>query len=211
MRNGIEHYAQYLGPRFRTFTAAFEAFIVMGGRTIVELGTIRSFVPGHAEGCMSSDPRYWDPTDPSKWDWGAGFFTRICAQRLERYRPEIHTVDIDPKAMQVSRIASADFRHLITYHVSSSEEFLRSFPKKIDLLYMDSADLDEDAAKLHLREAVIAVSRGLFSDDAIVLVDDAAIQKGHTSKGMWSIAYLLGHGFELKMFEYQALLQRIAG
>jgi len=183
----------------------------MGGRTIVELGTTRSFVAGGAEGCKSNDTKYWDPDDPSKWDWGAGFFTRVCAFHLQDHRPEIHTVDIDPVAMEISKVASGDYRELIAYHVMSSEDFLSSFPKKIDLLYMDTGEADEESARLHLREARLAVSRGLFSDNAIVVVDDVATWPGRESKGKWSIAYLLGNGFRMKMLDYQAVLQRAAG
>ena len=61
----------------------------------------------------------------------------------------------------------------INYHISSSEEFLKSFTKKIDLLYLDTGDMTpiEDTAQLHLREATIIVERDLLSKNGIIAIE----------------------------------------
>ncbi len=208
MKEGIEHYKQYLGNRFNTLRYAFESFKTNAGQTIVELGTSRSFVSGGNEGCMSSDRKYWKPNDPSKWDWGAGIFTRMCAMHLQASRPEIHTVDCDPNAIEISKVISAEYRELITYHVVTSESFLKSFEGKIDFLYMDAGETQNGAAQLHLRESKIAIDRGLFSAKAIVLIDDVTIPGRKESKGTHSIPYLTAHHFKVQRLDYQAVLQR---
>jgi hypothetical protein len=46
-------------------------------KTIVELGTSRSFVDGKFPGCNEDDVKYWEPENPEKWDWSAGIFTKV--------------------------------------------------------------------------------------------------------------------------------------
>lgn len=205
---GIEKYRDYLGARYRTFRLAFDEFLRVGGRTIVELGTARSFVPGGTAGCMVNDPRYWQPDRPETWDWGAGLFTRICAEHLQAARPEIHTVDISADALAISRVIAADYHDFITFHHASSKDFLRRFAKRIDLLYMDAGESGPDAERLHLREAQIAIAYDRFSPRALVLVDDVDIPGSAESKGRLSIPYLCRNGFEVRASDYQVLLQR---
>jgi len=207
-KKGIEQYQHYLGPRYKTFLAAFDLFASIKGKVIVELGTTRSFVPGGFEGCKENDPKFWDPNDLRSWDWSAGLFTRMCALHLESCKPEIHTVDISSDAIEICKVITSDYSHLISYHVMSSEDFLNHFSGKIDLLYMDTGESDEQADKLHLKEAQIALSRELFSENAIILIDDVNIPGQNYSKGKHSIPYLHQNGFQLKIYGYQVLLQR---
>jgi hypothetical protein len=205
---GIERYRAYLGARYATFHFAFEEFISIGGRTIVELGTTRSFVSGGFPGCMVNDARYWNLAEPRTWDWGAGMFTRMCADHLQAYNPEIHSVDISRSAIEISQVITADVSQLIAFHLTSSEDFLKSINGKIDLLYMDAGETDQAADELHLREAQIVLERELLSPRAIVLIDDVNIPGTTASKGKLSIPYLREHGFEIRMSGYQVVLQR---
>jgi hypothetical protein len=207
-KNGIERYEEYLGPRYQTFLDAFNAFIAIGGRTIVELGTTRSFVSGGHPGCMVNDAKYWKPAEPRLWDWGAGMFTRMCPIHLKGYRPQIHSVDISAEAIEISRVITADVADLITYHHSTSEEFLNAFPEPIDLLYMDAGETGQGAEQLHFREASIVLGRQLLSPRGIVLIDDVNIPGQSTSKGCLSIPLFLQHGFRIRSMGYQVVLQR---
>jgi hypothetical protein len=129
---------------------------------------------------------------------------------LQASRPEIHTVDISPSALEICRVITADFRDLIHYHLASSEDFLREFPQPVDLLYMDAGETGTGADELHLREAQIAVARQLLSPQAIVLVDDVNIPGSPGSKGRYSIPFLCQQGWEVKLSDYQVVLQRSA-
>jgi tetratricopeptide (TPR) repeat protein len=207
---GIEKYKLYLGPRYQTFKAAFDAFIKMNGKVIVELGTSRSFVPAGVDGTAVNDPKYWDVHAPAKWDWGAGIFTRMCAMHLEEYAPIIHTVDRSHNAIDICKVITGDYAHLISYHVMKSEDFLKGFNGKIDLLYMDTGESGEQADQLHLNEAKIIISRDLLSENAIILIDDVNIPGDKESKGKYSIPYLCDNGFQITMLQYQVMLQRSA-
>lgn len=203
----IERYKEYLGARYVTFRWAFDEFVRIGGKTIVELGTTRSFVSGGVQGCMVNDQRFWSPDSPECWDWGAGMFTRVCGEHFAGQKLEIHSVDICEDAIQISRIATKEFSDLVDYHRESSETFLSRFPGKIDLLYMDAGETDKGADELHLREAKIVVSRELLSPKGIVLIDDVNIPGSSQSKGKYSIPFLSKQGFEIKIWDYQVILQ----
>jgi hypothetical protein len=107
----------------------------------------------------------------------------------------------------------------ITYHVSSSEDFLNKFKnKKIDLLYIDTGDMTPigPTSELQLREAKIIVENNLLSDNGIILIDDVKnptpLIHGDTSllgKAKLSIPYFLNNGFEVIFDEYQVVLKKI--
>ena len=157
---------------------------------------------------MVNDPQYWQPSKPSRWDWGAGLFTRMCADHLQDQRPQIHTVDISGDAIAIARTVTAEFFDFICYHQMTSEAFLETFDGQIDLLYMDTGETGEEAAQLHLREATIVLSRELLTPRAIVLVDDVDVTPRGPSKGEYSIPYLCQHGFDIIRSDYQVLLQK---
>jgi len=207
-RKGIEGYQPYLGPRYPTFRDAFDTFVANGGQTVVELGTTRSFVSGGYPGCMVNDARYWKPTEPARWDWGAGMFTKMCAIHLMEHRPRIHSVDISAEAIEISKVTTANEAELITYHHSSSEDFLQAFTEKIDLLYMDAGETDQGADQLHFREASIVLARQLLSPRAVVLIDDVNVPGHAASKGRLSIPLFYEHGFRIRSSGYQVVLQK---
>lgn len=157
---------------------------------------------------MVNDVRYWKPDEPRIWDWGAGMFTRMCPIHLKDYHPQIHSVDISAQAIEISRVITADVADFITYHHSTSEDFLNSFKEPIDLLYMDAGETGEEADQLHFREASIALARNLLSPRAIVLIDDVNIPGQTASKGRLSIPLFLRHGFRIRAMGYQVVLQR---
>jgi hypothetical protein len=206
--NGIERYRGFLGARYRTFLQVFEEFRRIGGRTIVELGTTRSFVSGGHDGCVNPDPRFWQPDRPEVWDWGAGMFTRMCAEHLHDMNPEIHTVDISIEALAICRVITADYAHLVRYHHARSVDFLRAFPQPVDLLYMDAGETDSGAERLHLREARVVTARQMFSPQAQILVDDVNVPGTTESKGRLSIPYFCRNGFTVRFSGYQVVLQR---
>ena len=44
--------------------------------------------------------------------------------------------------------------------------------KSIDLLYLDTGNMDEETALLHLREAELIVKHDILKDDGLILIDD---------------------------------------
>ncbi|MCF7852555.1 MAG: class I SAM-dependent methyltransferase [Simkaniaceae bacterium] len=215
----FSHLARKPLSRYDTFKAAFEGFKKNHGKIIVELGTSRSFTHGGHPGCNLDDRRFWTPSQPENWDWGAGFFTRMCAETFKDHPIEFHTVDLIRSHIARCQWMTKDFP-FIRYHVNSSLIFLKNWNpgKKIDLLYLDTGDMTpiEPTAQLQLAEAKLIVSRNLIAPGGLILVDDVRNQTprkfGETSdlgKSKYALPYLLKNGFELVMDEYQVLLRKI--
>jgi len=199
--------------RYYSFKYCFQYFNKKNP-VIVELGTSRSFVDGRFEGCNSDDVKYWDKNDPEKWDWSAGFFTKVFSNLFPN--TEIHTVDLMKNHIDRCKIMTNDKKNII-YHVASSEDFLNTFDKKIDLLYLDTGDMTpiEETAQLHLREAKIIVRKKMINNGGIILIDDVKSvtpkQNGEISdfgKAKYSLPYFLENGFEIVMNEYQTILRK---
>lgn len=204
--------------RYVTFKRSFDELRKNRGSVIVELGTSRSFVHGGLVGCNSNDTSYWDPAHPEKWDWGAGFFTRVAAEEFLGEDIILHTVDLAKDHLERCKIITADFSAKIRYHHTSSLDFLRTYNgPAIDLLYMDTGDMTpiEPTALLHLEEVKIVVERQLIPIGGLILIDDVRNQtpylfgdRSGLGKDKYSIPYLLSNGFEIVEDEYQVLLRR---
>jgi len=188
--------------------------------TIVELGTSRSFVDGRFPGCNSDDKQFWEPTNPDKWDWSAGHFTRVFS---ECTNPSVilHTVDMAGSHIERCRHMTLEFADKIRYYVSSSEKFLENCAENsVDLLYLDTGDVHpiESTALLHLREAQIIVKKNIVAKNGIILIDDVkhptskvdANDMNTLGKAKYSLPYFLQNGYEMVFDEYQVLLKKIA-
>lgn len=204
--------------RYCTFKQAFEHFEKVGGKVVVELGTSRSFTHGGHPGCNLDDSKYWSNHEPQNWDWGAGFFTRMAAESLQHLNPIIHTIDIAQPHINRCKVMTAEFKHIIRYHVCSSLDFLKSCAtESIDLLYLDTGDMTpiEPTALLQLQEAKIIVERNVLTKNGILLIDDVKNQTpkkfGETSdlgKSKYAIPYLLQHGYEIIADGYQVIMKK---
>lgn len=204
--------------RYDTFKEVFERIEILDRPLIVELGTSRSYNHGGLKGCNLDDVSYWMPENPSTWDWGAGFFTRMALTALSHKEIELHTVDISSSHIQRCKTMTAEFTD-IQYHISDSVHFLKNgdFSRKIDLLYLDTGDMTpiEPTANLQLEEAKIIVWRDLIADGGYILIDDVKNQTpkkfGESSdlgKSKYSLPFLLENGFEILMDGYQVLLRK---
>ena len=202
--------------RFDSFAFAFSHFARNGGRRVVELGTIRSFVHGGLEGCNSDDPRWWQPERPETWDWGAGCFSLLAAICLAPLQPEIHTVDSSSAHLERCKVVTAKYAGLFHYHASDSVEYLRRIaPGSIDLLYVDTGDMWplEPVAIHQLEEARAVVATGALSPRGLVLIDDVRnatpARLGDATplaKAKYALPYMLDNGFEVVFDGYQTVL-----
>ena len=205
-------------PKFRydSFTYCWNHLIKHNLKTIVELGTSRSFVDGRFEGCNSSDTRYWDPDNPEIWDWSAGCFTKVFGDLIQDTDIELVTVDLEPEHINRCKKMTENLKN-IEYYVSHSESFLNSIEGKIDFLYMDTGDVNpvEPTAILRLQESKILVEKNLISDNGIILIDDVRNPSSKIScdadygKAKYSIPYLQENGFKVVLDEYQVVMLKI--
>jgi hypothetical protein len=212
-----EEQQQYFGKipksRYYTFKYCYEK-IKINNPVIVELGTSRSFVDGRFEGCNLDDIKYWEPENKEKWDWSAGCFTKVFSNLFPS--SDFYTIDLMKSHIERCKIMNNDMKN-ITYCVSSSEDFLNTFYKKIDLLYLDTGDMTpiEYCAELHLREAKIIVEKDLLADNGIILIDDVKSilpkrygEISNLGKAKYSVPYFLENGYEIIMDEYQYILKK---
>ncbi|HTW07676.1 MAG TPA: hypothetical protein VME46_09205 [Acidimicrobiales bacterium] len=205
-----------VASRYHTLRYCFDHFLSTGGRTVVELGTIRSFVHGGLPGCNSDDVAYWEPGHPESWDWGAGCFSLLAAMCLSEVGPEIHTVDLVATHIERCKVVTSAYKHLFQYHISSSVEFLRRMePGSVDLLYLDTGDMwpIEPTALNQLQEVKVLCKRRLLSPRGLVLIDDVRNatpprmgERNLLGKAKYSLEYLRSHGFEVVLDEYQVVL-----
>ncbi len=206
--------------RLHTFRYAFQKLYDAQRHkklVIVELGTSRSFVDGAYPGCNSDDSAYWNPHDFTRWDFGAGMFTYLCAEYLKTncHSYEQYTVDLAPSHIARCKVMTHPFGSKIDYRISDSVTFLNSFGTKCDLIYLDTGDMTpvEPTAQLQLKEAEAIVKHKLIEPGGFVLIDDvrnpASLQQnaGALGKAKYSIPYLHANGFVTVMDEYQVLLQ----
>lgn len=208
-----ENYGRVPKFRYDTFKYCWDYFLEKNFKTIVEMGTSRSFVDGKFPGCNSDDPKYWDISNPEIWDWSAGCFTRVFGELIQDTDIDLITLDLEAKHIERCKVMTSDLKN-IEYYVMSSEDFLLKGEGQIDFLYMDTGDVTpiEPTANLHLRESKIIVENNLISDGGIILIDDVKniqSKKQDSSdygKAKYSVPYLLENGFEIVMDEYQVVL-----
>ena len=219
-----EVFFKYYGgvPKQRdfTFNKCLNHFQNKDFINIVELGTSRSFVDGRfPPGVCSTDSKFWKPNEMEKWDWSSGLFTKYFSDILtERKRKfKITSVDIDCKAIEISKIITQNNNKNIEYVTTSSEDFIsRCSPKTIDLLYIDTGSMDESTALLHLREAKLLVKYNILKDDGLILIDDVKnpymiihnITTNKFGKSKYALSYLLENGYKIDEDEYQIILRR---
>jgi len=222
----LDRYARFLGRRHPSVALAFERIAHKKTPMIVELGSSRSYVSGGNEGCMDDDPKYWDPERPERWDWGAGIFSRVCAEVIAGSGASLHSVDPSPKAMRIARTITAGIDANISFHQTTSTEFLRSLNEPVDLLYMDHHETCEEGAVLHRSDSELIVEQGILAPDGVILIDDVHVHgpvregatallrkiagKGdlHYGKGKYSIPYLRDQGFRMLFEGYQVVMER---
>lgn len=202
--------------RYKSFRRAFELFATIEGKTIVEIGTIRSYVHGGLPGCNEGDDSLWEPHNPKNWDWGAGCFSLMAAECLKPLAPKIHTVDLIPEHIRRCRLMTQFNSRFFEYHVQDSLQFLTAFKGQIDLLYLDSGDIwpIEPSAQHQRREVEIVVKRNLLSPNGILLIDDVRTttpikfgEKSRLGKAKYSLPFLLNQGFRVDLHEYQVILR----
>lgn len=166
------------------FEDAVNFLIAMGGKIVVEIGGIRDLHP-NAPKSDGHATVHWSR---------AGF--------------EVHTVDIDEGAVSITRRLVKD-NPIARVYLADGLEFLKGFPRSIDLLYLDGPDasFDEFGQQFHLncyRECPVK--------PPLILIDDCdELPKRWVGRGKGSLVIpaALGDGYEvLKDNGRQVLLRK---
>lgn len=130
-------------------------------------------------------------------DYGAGYSTYIFGDMISRFGGELITVDISEENIAMCKEITSKFSKDIIYIAQDSLDFLSTFNKKINLLYLDSYDcpLEGDASesqKHNIQEFLLAEKN--LDDKAIILIDDANLSNGGKSK--LTHEYLLSNNYK---------------
>lgn len=171
--------------RFPSFMLALELLKERNARTIVETGTARNGL----KNCI-----------------GDGCSTCIFSQWAERHGATFHSVDIDPANVKESAKAISSSAKQTFVVCSDSVAFLKGFESRIDFLYLDSYDYDqndpEPSQAHHLAEIVAAYPR--LHEKSVIMIDDCDLPGG--GKGKQVIEFLLEKGWKIAFSGYQVIM-----
>jgi spermine/spermidine synthase len=201
--------------RYQSFKKCLEFLSNIQQPSVLELGTSRSFVGGAFVGCNSDDPKYWNPNDFTKWDFGAGAFTLIFGQT----NCKLTTVDLIGTHIARCKIMTNSLGINCQHIVSDSINFLKNTADKYDLIYLDTGDMwpIEPSEDLQFEEAKIIVERKLLNQNGLILIDDVlnntprslgklTNQYGKSTK---SLPYLLASNFKTLFEGHQYILSTV--
>lgn len=201
--------------RYQSFKLCMDHLNKIENPEVLEIGTTRSYVGGAWEGCNSDDPKYWNPNDFTRWDFGAGCFSLMFG--LAEYK--LTTVDIAHDHIRRCKTMTDSLKLKVDHVVSDSIKFLRTTDKKFDLIYLDSGDMFplSPSIDLQLEEAKVIVERNLLKSNGLLLIDDVLHDaprrlephlNNTLGKSEKSIPYLLSNGFKTVLEGYQYILIR---
>lgn len=174
-------YAHKLGGRAATFRAVLREATHSKVQTIVETGCTRK------EG---------------NWD-GDGQSTVILSEFAKWVRGSFYTVDLDNEAVELARKLCPS----AGVNCGDSVEFLSKFKDQIDLLYLDSFDLDMSnfhAAALHCMFEFCAALPKLHAGSIVFIDDSPMTDMVISGKGKYVAQYLKQLGVSPFTFGYQA-------
>ena len=106
------------------------------------------------------------------------------------------------------------FKENIIYKHANSLNIISNTPSKsIDLLYIDTGDMDEETAELHKEEAILIVKHDILKDNGLILIDDVRnpcneFSRKNLGKSKYSIPYFLKNGYEIVVDEYQVIMKK---
>ena len=140
-------------------------------------------------------------------------FSDVLTEKAKKFK--ITTVDISPISISISKVITASNSRHIEYITTSSEKAIAAFPSEsIDLLYLDTGNMDEATAQLHLREAKLIIEKRIVKDSGLILIDDVRnpymllnnITTDKLGKSKYALPYFIKNNYEILHDEYQVVL-----
>lgn len=134
-----------------------------------------------------------------------GGATVIFSDWAFQNRAKFFTVDINPDYLANAKQACAYHMKNTKFICKDSVEFLRNFHGRIDFLYLDSMDFDQDnplpSQEHHLREIKAAYTK--LHKQSVVMIDDCNLP--HGGKGNLVIPFLESRGWKILYKGYQVI------
>tara|TARA_B110000902_G_scaffold253021_1_gene315160 strand:- start:75 stop:644 length:570 start_codon:yes stop_codon:yes gene_type:complete len=172
----LEKYNKKKNIRFKSFARTLKLCESRNLKVIVETGTSR----GKTKFFFFK-----------KYNWKDGMSTPMFAEFSHFINGTLHTCDISKSNIDNAKLFTKNFSKNIEYYVDDSVNFLKFFPQKIDLLYLDSLDGHDPVAASKHQLNEIKVSMDKLHSKSLILLDD----KG--SKTNLSIDYLIQNNFKI--------------
>ncbi|MBI1989480.1 MAG: class I SAM-dependent methyltransferase [Betaproteobacteria bacterium] len=141
-------------------------------------------------------------------DWSAGYSTYLFALYLAGEGAGIlHSVDNSQTHLDLARAVTEGVTDRVAFHCSDSIAWLGRFSAPIDLLYLDSLDVEEPGHPEHALAELEAAKPSLHAQ-SLVLVDDTGWDGGWTGKGKLVVPRLVEQGWKVLAATRQVLLAR---
>ena len=177
--------------RIETFQKTLDLMEERGATCLVETGTQRLGYSCRNDGCSTAIFADWAR------DHGALFYS------VDTNREAIEKVQRLLKSESIKNQVSFSHVGLVC---SDSVPFLRNFGQQIDMLYLDSFDIDCQnpwpSQRHHLKEIIAALP--WITENTVILIDDCGLP--HRGKGGMAIEFLEKRGWVIIAEEHQALL-----
>lgn len=180
---------QHRGKPLPSILSAIELVARLGGRVVAEVGCMRHPLAHpleefHPECCNDGhSTAYWA---------AAGL--------------EVYTADIDPASVAAARETCGAMPN-VRIECRDGIEFLRTFPRRIDLLYLDAWDAIEGTPYAERHLEAFEAAREKMAPRSIVLVDDTDVAWG--GKGRLAIPAIIRAGYEPVVHGRQTMLLRV--
>lgn len=136
---------------------------------------------------------------------GDGNSTLMFAHLAKETGASFHSVDITPDCIERSKVMLGDLRQHVIHVCADSVSFLSTFKTGIDLLYLDSFDVDVAntlPAQIH-QLSEIGAAYGKLNPGAVVMLDDCRLPNG--GKGALTSRFLEDRGWKLLVDAYQKI------
>jgi len=173
--------------RYATFAESLRLCEERGVKTMIETGTSR----------LGESNYLWD-----------GGSTNFLAHYARDHGASFYSVDISEECLfGAAKGLNYNMSNIKLVH-RDSVAFLKEFPKRVDFLYLDSYDFEEndpEPSQLHHLREIEAIYPRLHNN-SIILIDDCDLP--HGGKGKMAIQFLLEKGWKIHMNGYQVLLVR---
>lgn len=142
------------------------------------------------------------------YSMGDGCSTTVLGWYCKNYSGHLYSVDIDTDFSE-RLVYDLNLNKYVTTVQQDAIEFIKTFDKKIDFLYLDAWDWGpEDIDKKISEEKHIEffnLVESKLSNDALILIDDVINPITYDGKGKKLIPYLLDNGYYLIHRSYQFL------
>lgn len=137
---------------------------------------------------------------------GAGFSTYVFGCYLHECQGRLIAVDNSPENCAFARAWTECFGDAVVVVQSDSIEWLRGNRERIDVLYLDSLDLQVAGSAEHCLAEIKAAYKCLH-DGSLVVFDDTLYRcRGYHGKGALAVPWLLERGWGIVHSGYQTIL-----